>query len=217
MRLYGQPTKLVQSVSDREFTIEPQRYHIIPFWHADDAESYVDGENTTKIAFPLGSKVVSHHIKQTLTPETIEPQELYMGIIKLSFDDWLTPSLCGKELQITSGGTVSSEANRSTSLQFFSDHVNKHIEHPTGDQTLDIDTIRNDDELPHWLRTKSDYVYDQSPMLGSRYMRVPAKCKRINRNTWYGLFIFNDSERGGTPADTAIKYRIKQKLKVYVL
>ena len=54
-------------------------------------------------------------------------------------------------------------------------------------------------------------------MLGSRYMKVPAKVKRINPYTWYGLFIYNDSNRGATPADTQIKYRLKQTLKYYAL
>jgi len=217
MGLYGTPTKLVKSVTDREYTIEPQRYQLIPFWKTDDTVSLNDGDNITDIEFPTGTKIVSHQVKQVLTPETVEPQEIYMGILKFSFFDWLAPSICGEHIQITSGDVISSEASPTTTLDFYTNYAQKALEEPTGDQTLDIDTIKNDDELPHFLRVKSSYVFDQNPMLGSRYMSVPKKVKRINPYTWYGLFIYNDSERGATPADTQIKYRIKQTLKAYAM
>jgi hypothetical protein len=217
MGLYGTPTKLVQSITDREYTIEPQRYQLIPFWKTDDTVSLADGDNITDVELPLGAKVVSHHVKQVLTPETIEPQELYIATLKFSFFDWLAPSICGQHLQIASNDTVTTEASPTTNLDFYTTYSERSLNEPTGDQTLDIDTIKNDDELPHFLRPRSTYVYDQNPMLGSRYMSVPKKVKRINPYTWYGLFIYNDSNRGATPADTQIKYRIKQKLKVYAM
>lgn len=217
MPLYGHPTKLGKSITDTTYTIEPQRFQFVPFWQSDNSVTHTDGENITTTKFDLGTKIVSHHVKQTMTPETIEPQEIYMATLKFSFFDYLAPSICGEHIQITSGDVVTSAESPTTELGFYNTYSTRTLEHPTGDQTLDIDTIRNDDELPHFLRTKSAYVYDQSPMLGSRYMKVPAKVKRINPYTWYGLFIYNDSERGATAADTQIKYRIKQTLKYYAL
>jgi hypothetical protein len=217
MGLYGTPTKLVKSITDREYTIEPQRFQFIPFWKTDDTVSLSDGDNITDIEFPTGAKIVSHHVKQVLTPETVEPQEIYMSLIKLSFFDWLSPAICGQNIQITSGGTLSNEASQSNNLDFYTNYSERSLNEPTGDQTLDVDTIRNDDYLPHFLRLKSSYVFDQNPLMGSRYMAVPKKCKRINPYTWYGLMIYNDSDRGATPSDTQIKYRIKQTLKAYVM
>jgi hypothetical protein len=218
MPLYGHPTKLGKSVYDSgQIEIEPQRFQFIPFWQSDSSVTHTDGENITTTKLDLGTKVVSHHVKQTMTPETIEPQEIYMATLKLSFYDFLAPSICGENIQITSGDVVTSEGTVTNELGFYNVHSTKTLEHPSGDQTLDIDTIRNDDEIPHFLRTRSAYIYDQSPMLGSRYMKVPAKVKRINPYTWYGLFIYNDSERGATPADTSIFYRLKQTLKYYAL
>ena len=52
-------------------------------------------------------------------------------------------------------------------------------------------------------------VFDQRPLMGERWQRVPSKVKRINLNTYYGLFIFNDAPRGATPADTQVKIDIK--------
>jgi hypothetical protein len=217
MPLYGHPTKLGKSVTDETLTIEPQRYQFMNFWQADNSVTHTDGENITTKALDLGTKVVSHHVKQTMTPETVEPQEIYMATLKFSFFDWLAPSICGMNLQITDAGTITNEASATNHLDFYSTYSTRKLNHQTGDQTLDIDDIKNDDELPHFLRAKSAYVYDQSPMLGSRYMKVPAKVKRINPYTWYGLFIYNDSDRGATPADTQIKYRLKQTLKYYAL
>jgi hypothetical protein len=216
-RLYGNPTKLSISISDRSFDIEPQRFTMVPFWQADSSVSHTEGENISTVKYDLGTKIVSHHVKQTLTPETIEPQELYMATLKFSFYDFLSPAVCGHEIERSSGGVVSSQATRTNHLGFYSVHSTKTLEHPSENQDFDIDSLKNDDEVPHFLRTRSAYVYDQSPMLGSRYMKVPSKVKRINPYTWYGLFIYNDSERGATPADTQVTYRIKQKLKAYAL
>ena len=217
MGLYGTPTKLIKSVTDREYTIEPQRFQFIPFWKTDDTVSLSDGDNITDVEFPTGTKIVSHHVKQVLTPETVEPQEIYMSLLKFSFFDWLSPSICGQNIQITSAGTLSNEATQTNNLDFYTTYTERSLNEPTGDQTLDVDTIKNDDYLPHFLRLKSSYVFDQNPLMGSRYMSVPKKVKRINPYTWYGLMIYNDSDRGATPADTQIKYRIKQTLKAYAM
>ena len=95
MGLYGTPTKLVKSITDRTFTIEPQRYQWVPFWRADNSITHADGDNITDINFDHGTKIVSHHVKQVLTPETVEPQEIYMGIVKFSFFDHLQKHVCG--------------------------------------------------------------------------------------------------------------------------
>ena len=53
-------------------------------------------------------------------------------------------------------------------------------------------------------------VFNQQPLVTSRNMRVPSKVKRINPWTYYGMMVFNDSPRGGTPADTQVTIDIKQ-------
>ncbi len=66
-----------------------------------------------------------------------------------------------------------------------------------------------DDYIKHWINLKKITVFDQRPLMGDRWQKVPSKVKRINEGTWYGMMIFNDSVRGGTPADTQVKVNIK--------
>lgn len=215
-RLYGNPTKLVQIVDDRTFTIGPQRFQIIPFWYTDDSQDPAEGATVTNLGLPLGARVVSHHVKQTMTPETIEPQEVSLAIVKLSFHDHLAEPILGKTIAKTSAGAVSA-SDHTNALKAYTNTGNAQVLFPTGDQTLDIDTMKGDDFMPHFLKWKDAWIMDQRPFMGRRYMKVPAKVKRANRFTYYGMLIYNDSTRGTTPADTNIVYRIKQHIKYYAL
>ena len=66
-----------------------------------------------------------------------------------------------------------------------------------------------DDQIKHFINLKKVTVFDQRPLMGERWQRVPSKVKRANPFTYYGLFIFNDSTRGATPADTQVTLNIK--------
>ncbi len=75
---------------------------------------------------------------------------------------------------------------------------------------LGIAEWKLDDNIHHWINLKKITVFDQRPLMGERYQRIPSKVKRINDYTFYGLFIFNDSTRGGTPADTDVTVNLKE-------
>ena len=66
-----------------------------------------------------------------------------------------------------------------------------------------------DDHIKHFVNLKKVTVFDQRPLMGERWQRIPSKVKRGNEGMFYGLVIFNDSTRGATPADTQITIKIK--------
>ncbi|NIR86943.1 hypothetical protein GWO13_04940, partial [Candidatus Bathyarchaeota archaeon] len=71
--------------------------------------------------------------------------------------------------------------------------------------TNGIQAVKIDDNFKHWIQLKQPVtVFDQQPLISDKWMKIPAKVKRINPYTFYGLWIFNDAVRGATPADTSV-------------
>ena len=83
--LYGKPTKLIRHVDEDTYTLEPQRMIVHSFWkYNDTATARVDGQDLKdEKLVPLGSKIRKHKVDVLVTPETIEPQQIYIGRIKL--------------------------------------------------------------------------------------------------------------------------------------
>ena len=87
--LYGKPTKHVRHVDEDTITLEPQRFYVHIFWrYSDSATARTDGQDLQdEKIYPVGSRITKHKTDILVTPETIEPQQLYIGRIKLAFHD----------------------------------------------------------------------------------------------------------------------------------
>lgn len=218
--LYGKPTKHIRHVNESTYTLEPQRFLIHKFWRydPDGATTRVDGQDLQdEVDCPRGSKITKHKTEILVTPETIEPQQLYIGRIKLSFSDVLNHAICGGRFdQASYQDTATEDFNVETNaitpqlypklataesyLKVAGAGTNKEIGGSASG--YGISEWRLDDYIKHWINVKKVTVFDQRPLMGERWQRIPSKVKRINEGTFYGLFIFNDSTRGGTPANT---------------
>jgi hypothetical protein len=225
--LYGKPTKHIRHFDESTLTIGPQRFQTFPFWKYDDsATARTDGldlKDEKKV--PEGSRITKHKVEILVTPETIEPQQIYIGRIKLSFNDVFAHPICGGRFEQASYGDTATEnfvaKTNPIGPQLFPDQGATDAKTMVKGQTstdLEIGGSSSgfgikewllDDHIKHYINLKKVTVFDQRPLMGERWQRVPSKVKRVNEGTWYGLFIFNDSERGATPADTQVKVNIK--------
>lgn len=224
--LYGRPTKHIRHVDETTTTIEPQRFKIFRFWkYSDTATARVDGQDLEdENVCPLGSRITKHKVDILVTPETIEPQQLYIGRIKLSFHDIYATPVCGGRFEQASYQDTATEnfsaITDAISLERYPDvgatdgliEV-KGIETSTnmefGASGDGISNVRLDDHFKHFCNLKKVTVFDQRPLMGERWQRIPSKVKRINEGTYYGLLIFNDSTRGGQPSDTQVTVNLK--------
>lgn len=226
--LYGRPQKYVRHVDHDEFTIEPQRFYVHTFWkYYEGASARSDGQDLqdTKTC-PLGSKISNHRLELLIQPETIEPQQVYMGTIALSFNDLYHPSICGLRNGQASYQDTSTDANYAVSNAITPHFYANKTSASTGDTVVSGDETSNqeiggsssgygiaewklDDQIKHWIRAKKVTVFDQRPLVSDRKQPIPSKVKRINDGTYYGLWFFNDADRGATPADTQISVDIK--------
>ena len=219
-KLYGKPTKFIRHVTDNDYTIEPQRAMMIPFWYAKSDETRTDGQDLSdNFGMPIGSRITKHRLELLLEPKTIEPQQVYMAYLKLSFHDILSPIICGITIDQSSYQGTVTKANSTSYLQFYPDEDTKRAVHATGQiDTSGIDSVYLQDRLRHFLgKLIKATVFDQRPLVSNRWQRVPAKVKRINDFTWYGMWVFNDAVRGATPADTDVTLNVKQYLEEYAL
>lgn len=222
--LYGRPTKHVRHVDDTTITLEPQRFHLHTFWYnADNATARTDGQDLQDSkGCPSGSIIKKHKVDILVTPETIEPQQLYIGRVKLSFHDIYARPVCGGEFDQASYQDTTTENfavdSNAISLHMFPD-ADQHFA-AGGDATnqeiggsgsgYGIAEWKLDDQIKHFVNLKKVTVFDQRPLMGERWQRIPSKVKRINPFTYYGLFIFNDSPRGATAADTQVTVNLKE-------
>lgn len=220
--LYGNPTKLIRHVDESEFTLEPERMYIHPFWqYHPNATARVDGQDLENVRrVPAGSKIIKHKLTMTVTPETIEPQNLYMGLVKLSFNDVTASPVCGgRFVQASLGDTATENFADSTevSLGLYPDDVDSGATYVVEGQetqrewdgSATITDVLLNDKLKHWCNLKKVTVFDQRPLFTDRWQRVPSKVRRVNEGTFYGLVLYNDSNRGATPADTQLSFNIK--------
>ncbi len=226
--LFGKPTLHIRHSNEVTHTIEPQRFVIHRFWaFSAGATARTDGLDLTGTggsSMPKGSKITKHKMDILVTPETIEPQQIYMGRIKLSFTDVLNFAICGGRFnQASFGDTTTMDfeviANAICPQLFSDDAVTTDIsvkgqnvanqEIGGSGSGLGITEWTLDDHIKHWINLKKITVFDQRPLMGERWQRVPSKVKRVNEGCFYGLMIFNDSVRGGTPADTQVTVNIK--------
>ncbi len=226
--LFGTPTKHIRHSNEITITLEPQRFFIHKFWAFDSgATSRTDGQDligTAGTKMPEGSRVTKHKMDILITPETIEPQQLYMGRVKLSFNDIFSFAMCGGRFDQASYQDTSTE-----DFNVITDAITCHL-FPSGVSATKVQVRGNnavnqeiggassglgitewnlDDHIKHYVNLKKITVFDQRPLMGERWQRIPSKVKRVNEGTFYGLMIFNDSVRGGTPADTQVKINIK--------
>lgn len=225
--MYGKPTKHIRHVDENTITLEPQRFFVHVFWkYNDNGTARTDGldlKNEKKA--PLGSKITKHKVDILVTPETIEPQQLYIGRIKLSFNDVMNHAICGGRFEQGSYGDTATEnfvakTNPITPHLYPDQSATDAVTHVAGGDSanqeiggsgsgLGIKEWLLDDHIKHWINLKKVTVFDQRPLMGERWQRVPSKVKRINEGTFYGMFFFNDSTRGATPADTQLTINIK--------
>lgn len=229
--LYGKPTKFIRHVDETEFTLEPERMYVHEFWkYRNSATSRTDGQDLENDPnCPLGSRVTKHKLTMTVTPETIEPQKLYMGIVALSFQDVYHPNVSGGRFIQASYEDTATENHVAESgkadLGLWPD------DNDSGATTMvsgagsarefgasnTITDILLDDTLKHVVQLKQVDLFDQRPLITNRWQRVPKKVKRINEGTFYGLVLYNDSDRGATPADTQLSFNIKSYWEEYAL
>ncbi len=221
--LYGRPLKHIRHADERTFTLEPQRFATHNFWRFDtSATTRVDGQDLQDNATcPLGSKITKHKMEILITPETIEPQQIYIGRFKLSFNDiYARPLIGGTMDQAAAGGATTFVADTNPITMNFYANVASSLLEVNGTQLDDqeiggaasgfgITEWNLDDNIKHFISLKKITVFDQRPLMGERWQKIPSKVKRINEGTAYGMFFFNDSTRGGTPADTQVTINIK--------
>jgi hypothetical protein len=221
-KLYGNPQKLIRHVDEDEFTLEPERMYIHLFWrYHPAAASRTDGDDLENDkTCPLGSRITRHKLTLTVTPETIEPQNLYMGLVKLSYHDiYATPVCGGRFVQASSLDTSTENFVDATqvSLGLWPDDYDSgatiisdgHQIEREFDGSATITDVLLQDNLKHFLNLKKVTVFDQRPLFTDRWQRIPSKVKRINEGTFYGLCLYNDSDRGATPADTQLSFNVK--------
>lgn len=225
--LYGKATKHIRHVDETSITLEPQRFYVHLFWKYHlTFTTRVDGQDLQDDkTCPLGSKITKHKVDILVTPETIEPQQLYIGRIKLSYHDILARPISGGVWDQASYQDATTEA-------FVADTnaITPHlypIENASGTLAVQGNSQANqeiggsgsgygitewklDDNIKHFINLKKVTVFDQRPLMGERWQRIPSKVKRINEGTFYGMFFFNDSTRGATPADTQLKINLKE-------
>ncbi len=225
--LFGRPLKHIRHADEVTHTLEPQRFVVHTFWkYQDNGTTRTDGlDLKDEQKAPHGSIVTKHKMEILVTPETIEPQQIYMGRLKLSFNDIFSHAICGGRFTQGSYLDTSTEnfltkTNPITPQLFPVTSATDVITAVSGDGVVNkeignagsgfgIQEWMLDDHIKKYINTKKITVFDQRPLMGERWQRIPSKVKRINEGTFYGLFIFNDSPRGGTPADTQVKINIK--------
>lgn len=223
--LYGKPTKFIRHVDEDTLTIEPQRFQIHQFWKYADSSSVTTRTDGLDLQddklIPEGSRISNHKLEMLLTPETIEPQQVYLGTIALSFHDVYHHTICGGRFEQASYQDTATEnfvaKSGSIGPKFYPDigaTDGLTVVKPTLATNLQIASggiteWKMDDHVKHWIRLRKVTVYDQRPLVSDRKQRIPSKVKRSNEGMFYGLFIFNDAVRGATPADTQIKVNIK--------
>ena len=189
-RLYGKPTKFVRHVPDTaQYVIEPQRAMHIPFWYCDnDITAVADGDDTTNIGMRLGAKVTKHIVDMTVTPETVDPQNIYMGVVKLSFHDIFSPYVCGKWHPDDSyqDATVT-PTNVTGYIRLYpeNDADSYTAKYVTGQIDMQERDVALDNNFWHFVK-KLDRVtvFNQQPLISKRRMTVPSKVKRINPWTY---------------------------------
>ncbi len=222
--LYGRPLKHIRHSDESTITLEPQRFFLHLCWKfASTATTRVDGQDLKDSKeCPLGSKITKHKWDILITPETIEPQQLYIGRLKLSFNDIYQTHMSGSRIDITAYQGTPSMNNITTAItcHLFPSVASSTIRvdgHNTANQEIGgagsgfgITEWMLDENIKHSISLKKVTVFDQRPLMGERWQRIPSKVKRINEGTLYGVFFFNDSIRGGTPADTQVKINIKE-------
>lgn len=226
--LYGRPLKHIRHADDTTIILAPQRFTVHMFWkYADTGTTRTDGlDLKDEKAVPLGSKITKHKLDVLITPSTIEPQQIYMGRIKLSFSDILNHAICGGRFEQASYGDTSTEnfaaktnpitpqlwpdISSTDAVQLVKGSDTDDLEIGGAGSGFGIQEWLLDDHIKHWINLKKITVFDQRPLMGERWQKVPSKVKRINEGTFYGLFFFNDSPRGGTPADTQVTINLKE-------
>lgn len=216
---YGKPTKFVRHVNDTSYTIGPQRAQIMPLWYTDSgATSRTDGQDLSELTMAVGSRIAKHKLEMLVTPYTVEPQKLYYGFVKLSFHDIFAPSVCGTTFSLTDYQTTPTGANATSHIQLVPDSSGDIINNMDTDVDVSgIDTVLLDDYFKHWIRLNKAVVFDQRPLMTDKRMRIPAKVKRCNPYTFYGIWMFNDAPRGATPADTQVDVNIKQYIEEWAI
>lgn len=224
--LYGNPQKLIRHVDEDTLTIGPQRFQIHRFWQYNDSAgctTRTDGLDLQDDKYiPEGSKIFNHRVEMLITPETIEPQQLYIGTIALSFADVYHHAICGGRFSQASYQDTATEnfvqKTNAIGPKFYMSNgatENLTVVQPTVASDLEIVSGGGitewnlDDHIKHWIRLKKVTVYDQRPLVMDRKNPIPSKVKRSNEGMFYGLFIFNDAVRGATPADTQVTVNIK--------
>lgn len=225
--LYGRPTKHIRHADETSYTIEPQRFSLHTFWRYDAAAtSRTDGQDIQDDkTCPLGSKITKHKVDILVTPETIEPQQLYIGRVKLSFHDIYASPVCGGRFDQASYGDTATEnfvadtnpiaLNIYPNVESGTLEVNgagsaANVEIGGSSSGFGITEWLLDDNIKHFVNVKKVTVFDQRPLMGERWQRIPSKVRRINEGTFYGLWMFNDSPRGATPADTQLTVNLKE-------
>ena len=116
--LYGRPTKHVRHVDEDDITLEPQRFYVHKFWqYHSSATARTDGQDLKdEKLYPLGSKIKKHKVDILVTPETIEPQQLYIGRLKLSFHDIYSHAMCGVHFEHASYQTTPSDLDHTNAI-----------------------------------------------------------------------------------------------------
>lgn len=216
-RFYGKTNKFVRHVPAAvDYVCEPQRAMHVPFWyHEGDYAGDSDGDDVQTIGMKAGSIVKNHHVDMTITPETNDPQNVYIGILKLSFHDVLAPEVCG--IFPLMGEYADATPTMTTKTGYLNVYpggsaTDFQVVPVTGQLDVQQEDLMLDDNVFHFLsRLKKVTVFNQQPLVASRFMKIPSKVKRINPWTYYGMVIFNDAPRGGTPADTQVTLHFKQR------
>lgn len=218
--LYGRPTKRVRHIHDTgQIEVDSQESLMINFWHTNtstsasaDGTDINEGEDNAGIALPLGSVVTRHKLTTTIEPSTIEPQNIYMGILTLSFNDHLAPQICGQDFSSSGFQGVITEASLTdfaapgSPIQIWENTANLKCGWTTTPITgVDIDNVRLNELLRKFITFKKITLFDQRPLVGDRWQRIPKKAKRLNPYTWHGLVVVNDSQTTGEVVQVQIQ------------
>lgn len=215
--LYGRPTKFVRHVTDESFVIEPQRYSIIPLWYTDSTIQREDQQDVNDKALALGSRISKNKVSQTMSPNNPDiPTHFYWGRVMLSFDDVFSPYVSGKWYNADGAEqNVNSYINIQPTNNF--NNVNA-TDAGLQNQTATLQQIQLDDYFKHFVRISNKMtVYNENYVFGTRWQRVPGKCKRANPRMFFGLWIYNDAPRTATPADNALNYQLEQYFEEWAL
>tara|TARA_B100000029_G_C17568608_1_gene955858 strand:+ start:223 stop:822 length:600 start_codon:yes stop_codon:yes gene_type:complete len=168
-------TKLKRHAFDTSLTVSANTHtnlSLLSYSTAADVAVSGQTDQFTSLYVQEGSKVRKYWLDLTIIPSSnTVVQDIYIGWVALSRHD-------------IEDSPIDLVKNAST----------KRIENPSSASAFQISTFRVDPKNKHYVRRmKKITLYGGRPAVASRWLMVPARCRRSEEGMYWGLFIGNSS------------------------